>query len=440
MGMIRDFLSSELEPSMDGKKVKIAGWVDEIRDLGGIKFIVVRDREGKVQVTFPKKKVSKEVLEASSVSKESVVRVTGTLKKMDNAPNGFEIVPSDFEIISLAHVPLPLDISDKIESDLDTRLDARFMDLRRAKNIQVFKIRSKILTFIRDYYISNGFIEINTSKIVSAGAEGGSSLFPITYYDKEAFLAQSPQLYKQSLMSACFDRIFEIGPSYRAEESDTTRHLSEFWQLDSEMSFISDEEDVLKVLEGLMHSVLDRTRIECAEELKALDVKVDVPKLPLPRITYSECISVLEKEYDKKIPWGADIDTASERLIGAWVQKKHKTDVYFITEYPSKIKPFYVMVRDDDPKLSRAFDLEYKGEEIASGGQREHRFDVLTTRMKEKGISLSNFNFYLDAFKFGMPPHGGYGLGIDRLVKLALNLGNVRETVLFPRDMKRVVP
>jgi aspartyl-tRNA synthetase len=241
-------------------------------------------------------------------------------------------------------------------------------------------------------------------------------------------------------MSACFDRVFEVGPSYRAEESDTTRHLSEFWQLDSEMSFISDEKDVLKILEGMLHSVLDRTRIECSEELSALGVTIEVPKLPIPRVTYSECLSILEKEYKKRIPWGADIDTGAERLIGEYVQKKQKAEVFFITEYPSKIKPFYIMVRDDNPKLSRAFDLEYKGEEIASGGQREHRFDVLTSRMKEKGLSLSNFTFYLDAFKYGMPPHGGYGFGIDRLVKLALNLGNIREGVLFPRDMKRIVP
>jgi aspartyl-tRNA synthetase len=429
---MRTHYSSDLAKEHIGMKVTIAGWVAEIRSFGGIKFLVVRDREGAAQVTV--KKDSKVAKLAESISKEYVISVTGTVGEMKGG-KGIEIIPDKIEILNKAESPLPLDISGKIESDLDSRLNERFADLRRRDVRSIFMIKNEILHGIRGYLDENSFIEVHTPKIVSAGAEGGSSLFPLTYFEQKAYLAQSPQLFKQTLMATGLDRVYEIAPAFRAEASDTIRHLSEFLSYDAELAFIDSMEDVLKALEESIVYSMEHIKKHAKTELDYLKIDVKIPKMPIPRLTYSEAVKMLKKE-GKKIEEGDDIDTESEKLIGTIMEKKGH-ELYFIIDYPEKIKPFYIMEKGE---YSNSFDMMFKGQEVASGGQREHRLDHLLKRMKQFNLNPANFEFYLKGFRYGMPPHGGWGFGIDRFVQKLLNLSNVREAVLFPRDRRRLVP
>jgi aspartyl-tRNA synthetase len=430
---MRTHYSKDVTKEMIGKKVTVAGWVSEIRSFGGIKFLVLRDREGSIQVTV--KKDSKVAKTADEVSKEYVISVTGTVEAMKGSQDRIEIIPDSLVVLNKAESPLPLDISGKIESDLDTRLNERFADLRRHNIRAIFIVKSEIIEGIREYLDKEGFIEVHTPKIVSAGAEGGASLFPISYFGQKAYLAQSPQLFKQTLMATGLDRIYEISPAFRAEKSDTVRHISEFISFDAELAFIDDMEDVLKVLEGSVANAIEHVRKHAKDELDYLKVEAKVPKLPIPRITYSEAIKLLQKD-GRKIEEGDDIDTEYEKALGQIMEKKGH-DFYYVTDYPEKIKPFYIMEKGD---YSNSFDLMFKGYEMASGGQREHRYDHLTKRMKKLKLNPASFEFYLKGFKYGMPPHGGWGLGVDRLAQKLLNLSNIREAVLFPRDRGRLVP
>ena len=421
--------SAEISPEMDGKKVTVFGWVHEVRDLGGLVFIVLRDREGFIQVTLPKKIIDPETFKkAKKISRESVLRVEGTVKKEEKAPNGFEIIPEVIEVLNESQAPLPLEVTEKVPADLDTRLENRFMDLRRPKIFAIFRIKSEITKSIRDFLNREGFIEVQTPKIVSTATEGGTELFPVSYFEREAFLNQSPQLYKQILMSAGFEKVFEIGPIFRAEEHNTTRHLNEATSVDIEMSF-ADHEDVMKILERLIAKVYGDVLENCERQLEILDVKLEVPEIPFERITYDEALEML----DDQIPWGEDLDLQALKTIGSKIEGH-----YFITNWPIKIKPFYVMALDE--KLSKSFDLMHGYIELASGAQREHRYEKLVENIKSKGLHPASFEFYLKAFRYGMPPHSGWGLGLERLVMSILNLNNIREAMLFPRDRTRLVP
>ncbi|MCC6028383.1 MAG: aspartate--tRNA(Asn) ligase, partial [Archaeoglobus sp.] len=353
--------SAEISPEMDGKKVTVFGWVHEVRDLGGLVFIVLRDREGFIQVTLPKKIIDPETFKkAKKISRESVLRVEGTVKKEEKAPNGFEIIPEVIEVLNESQAPLPLEVTEKVPADLDTRLENRFMDLRRPKIFAIFKIKSEITKSIRDFLNREGFIEVQTPKIVSTATEGGTELFPVSYFEREAFLNQSPQLYKQILMSAGFEKVFEIGPIFRAEEHNTTRHLNEATSVDIEVSF-ADHEDVMKILERLIAKVYCDVLENCEKQLEILDVKLEVPEIPFERITYDEALEMLGDQ----IPWGEDLDLQALKTIGSKIESH-----YFITNWPIKIKPFYVMALDE--KLSKSFDLMHGYIELASGAQREH--------------------------------------------------------------------
>jgi aspartyl-tRNA synthetase len=434
---MRTHYSHEITPELAGKKVTVAGWVKEIRDLGSIKFVIVRDREGFVQVTVLKKKAPEEILKiVGELGKEYVIAVHGTVKETKEAPNGIEIIPEKIDVISTAHAPLPLDISGKIDSELDTRLTSRFMDLRRPDVEAIFMIRDCLLTGIRDFMDKAGFVEIHTPKIVSAGAEGGATLFPIKYFDTKAFLAQSPQLFKQTLMATGLDRVYEIGPAFRAEESATIRHLAEFTSFDAEMAFIKSPKDVQDMLEDIVISSMKHVDKHAKDYIEELKVQFEVPKKPFVRLTHDECTKMLGLK-----KW-QDIGTEQEKKLGALVKKEHGHDFYYITDFPTELKKetFYAMRNDADRDYTGYFDLEYKGQELVSGGQREHRYDVLTKQMHDLKINPEAFEFYLRAFRYGMPTHGGFGLGIDRWVQKMLDLPNVREAVLFPRDRFRLVP
>jgi len=438
--MYRTHYSSQITEELHGKKVKVAGWVYEVKDLGGIKFLWLRDREGIVQITAPKKKVNEEVFALiPKLNSEDVIAVEGVVNFTPKAKLGFEIIPEKIEILSRADSPLPLDPTGKVKAELDTRLDNRFMDLRRPEVMAIFKIRSSVFKAVRDFFYQEGFIEIHTPKIIATATEGGTELFPMKYFERDAFLAQSPQLYKQIMMASGLDRVFEIAPIFRAEEHNTTRHLNEAWSIDAEMAFIESEDEVMGLLERLVAHAINYVREHNEKELKILDLELEEPKLPFRRITYTQALEIL-KDLGKEIPWGEDIDTEGEKMLGQYIKETYDEDLYFIYQYPSEAKPFYIMRYDDKPEISRAFDLEYRGVEITSGGQREHRYEKLKEQIAEKGLKVESFEFYLKAFRYGMPPHGGFGLGAERLLKQMLNLNNIREVILFPRDRKRLEP
>lgn len=438
--MYRTHYSSQITEELNGKKVRVAGWVDEVKDLGGIKFLWIRDREGITQITAPKKKVSEELFKLiPKLNSEDVVSVEGVVNFTPKAKLGFEIIPEKIEILSKAGTPLPLDPTGKIKAELDTRLDNRFIDLRRPEVMAIFKIRSNVFRAVRDFFYREGFVEIHTPKIIATATEGGTELFPMKYFERDAFLAQSPQLYKQIMMASGLDRVFEIAPIFRAEEHNTTRHLNEAWSIDGEMAFIENEDEVMQLLEHLIAHVIAYVREHNERELRVLDFELEEPKLPFRRITYTEALEIL-RDLGKDIPWGEDIDTEGEKLLGRYIKEAYDEDLYFIYQYPSSAKPFYIMKYDNKPEISRSFDLEYRGIEITSGGQREHRYEKLKAQIAEKGLNVESFDFYLKAFRYGMPPHGGFGLGAERLVKQMLDLGNIREVILFPRDRKRLEP
>ncbi len=416
----------------------VAGWVEDVRNLGGVAFIILRQREGTLQLTFKKKDNPETFALANAINRESVVAAEGKLVASKQARNGFEILPARLDVLSPAEAPLPLGVVDKVGADLDTRLDNRFMDLRKPEHKALFSIRSLALRAIRDFMLERNFIEVHTPKLAGAGAEGGASLFQTDYFGKRAYLSQSPQLYKQMLMSTGFDRVFEIGPAFRAEPSDTVRHITEFVSFDAEVAYIKHQEDFLKILEECIVNSISYVKTHGKEHLEALGVEPKLPSLPIHRLLYTEAISILQ-ESGKRVKEGDDIDTEGEKLIGK-VMMERGHELYFIRDYPSAIKAFYVMPKEDDPEYSHSFDMEYKGLELASGGQREHRHDRLHARMRSFGLDPANFDFYLKPFRYGMPPHGGWGFGIDRFVQKLLDLPNIREAVLFPRDRNRLLP
>lgn len=421
----------------EGKEIVLTGWVHERRDLGGIKFILLRDREGIAQITAPKKKVSEEIFKLmDSLGREWVIAVKGDVKSSPQAPGGLEVIPTEIEVINTAEPNLPLDPSEKVDADIDTRLDNRFLDIRKPKVMAIFKIRSDILTAAREYLLSQAFIEIQTPKISASGTEGGTELFPISYFEREAFLAQSPQLYKQTMMATGMDRVFEMAHYFRAEESNTRRHLSESDAIDIEMAFVENEEEIMHILENLVSHMLNYVSENRKKELDLLGVEISPLPKSFQRVTYDQAISLLQ-ETGFNVRHGEDLGTESEKALGNIIKEKYGDDLYFLTKYPLSTKPFYT---NFDGNVARAFDLDYKGVEISSGGQRIHNVDILKTKIKEKGLIVSSFETYLKTFRYGMPPHGGFGLGIDRLIMQMLNLENIREAVLFPHDRRRLEP
>ncbi|MBU1157950.1 MAG: aspartate--tRNA(Asn) ligase [Candidatus Thermoplasmatota archaeon] len=433
--------SREISSEHYGQQVTVGGWVQDLRNLGGISFLQLRDAYGVIQVTMLKKR-NKEIFEqVASIPRESVVLVSGIVKESKEAKAGYEILPDSVTVVNAAEAPLPLGVVDKVGADLDTRLNNRFLDLRKEEIRAIFKIKARTLEGIRNYLTSQNFTEVSTPKIVAAGAEGGATLFPIKYFDKNAYLAQSPQLYKQNLMASGLDKIFEIAPAYRAEASDTIRHIAEFTSLDVELAFIKSSDDVMDVAEGIVVSSLKHVREKCKKELEILGIDIEDPAIPFPKVKYDEAIEMLASN-GLKIAHGEDLGTEGEKLLGDIMMKDRGIELYFITEFPTSLKrsTFYAKRNDLNPELTGYFDLDYRGQEIVSGGQREHRYDVLSEQMRENNLNLDSFEFYLKAFRYGMPPHGGFGFGVERYVQKMLDLPNIRETVLYPRDRLRLTP
>lgn len=430
----RTHYSTDITPELAGETVKVTGWVHEIRDLGGIVFVLIRDKKGITQLTAPSKKLTEEMMaDVRAARKETIVTLTGTVQESPKAPNGVEIIPSNIDIINVSQLPLPLDTTEKVDAEMDTRLDARFMDLRKHDVSAIFKIKNEMLHTVRNYFYDNDFTEITTPKLVASATEGGTELFPITYFEKEAFLGQSPQLYKQMMMATGLDNVFEIGQIFRAEEHDTLRHLNEALSIDAEMSFRS-QEDVMNLLEDVIKNVLNNLQEKCSSELEDLGHELDVPTGAFPVVPYEEVIDIVNSQ-DVEMEYGEDLNRAAEKVLGETMGS-----YYFITEWPTAIKPFYVMPKADDPEKSTAFDLMYRDLELSSGSQRIHDYDLLYSQIEAKDLNPASFEKYLQAFKYGMPPHSGWGMGADRLTMVLTGAKNIRETVLFPRDRRRLTP
>ncbi|UCG45500.1 MAG: aspartate--tRNA(Asn) ligase [Candidatus Bathyarchaeota archaeon] len=429
----RTHYTIEVKPDLNGKDVVVLGWIRDIRDLGGIRFVILEDREGTIQITVIRGKSSKEVVErADSLLTQYSIGVKGTVKKTKMTPRGIEIIPHEIRILGVAEHPLPLDVTGRTPAEIDTRLNARVLDLRRDESRAVFRVEHVALETMRTFLSENGFIEVHTPRIIASATEGGAALFSVDYFGQAAFLAQSPQLYKEQLVVG-FEKVFEIGPFFRAEESHTRRHLSEFISVDIEEAFATST-DVMKVLEELVHRVCKAVAEKCHRDLEILKYKIVVPEIPFKRLSYDTILKELEKD-GISIPWGEDIPTPAFRTLG----ETHPY-FYFITDWPTKSKAFYINPRTDNPEVSEGFDLMWQWVELASGGTRIHSKNLLIKRLKEQGLQPKSFQFHLEAFNYGMPPHAGWAIGLERLLMMLTGKKNIRDVVLFPRDRSRLTP
>jgi nondiscriminating aspartyl-tRNA synthetase len=427
--------TADAEP---GDDVTLAGWVHEIRDLGGIAFLILRDATGRIQVKFEKDNADEEMVEtALGVHRESVITVEGTVEEEKRAPTGVEVVPDSVEVVAEADPELPLDPSGKVDADLSTRLDNRTLDLRTEEAKAIFEIRAEVLRAVREQFRAVGCTEINTPKIVATGTEGGTELFPVTYFGREAFMNQSPQLFKQLMVGSGLERVFEIGPIFRAEEHNTPRHLNEATSIDFESAFV-DHTGAMDVCEAVVRAAYEGVAENCKEQLETLGLAdFAVPEADFPRLTYEETLERVNATgaVDEPLVWGDDLPTEGEKALGEEIGGH-----YFITDWPSEVKPFYIKNDDDDPELSTGFDLMHPSLELVSGGQREHRHDHLIEGFEQQGLEPEAFEYYTKMFRYGMPPHAGWGLGCERLVMTILGLSNIREAVIFPRDRQRLSP
>jgi len=430
----RTHYSTDIVPELDGREVVLFGWVQDLRDLGRILFMTMRDKNGLVQITVSKTKSSKELLEKiARIGKQFAIGVKGTVHATKEAPHGVEVTSSGIKILGEVRYPLPLDPTGRVPAEIDVRLNARILDLRRPEQTAIFKVRNEVLIATRNFLNRQGFLEIHSPRLIVSATEGGAALFPVDYFDRKAYLAQSPQLYKEQLVTA-FEKVCEIGPFFRAEEHDTRRHTNEFTSVDIEQAFATSE-DVMKVLEELTCEIVSHITDKCRKELTALVANPRVPTLPLSRYTYDEILQEL-KVKGQEVSWGEDIPTPAYRVL----QELHRNEFYFIIDWPTKAKAFYIKSREDNPELSYGFDFMYEWVEIASGGSRVDQRDELVNRLKDKGLDPTSFQDHLKAFDYGMPPHAGWAIGLERLLMALLGIENIREVTLFPRDRYRLNP
>jgi nondiscriminating aspartyl-tRNA synthetase len=421
-------LTSELKNHIN-QEVTIMGWVHFRRDLGGIQFLVLRDRTGTAQCVLSKS-IDVPILESS-------VSVTGKVVENPRAPGGIEIQGSSLEIISRATHPAPVEVSkEEWKANPETLLDYRYVSLRGLRERAVLRVQASLVQGFREALIKEDFTEIFTPKIVSAGAEGGANLFEVDYFEKKAYLAQSPQVYKQ-IMVGVFERVFECAPVYRAEEHATSRHLNEYLSLDLEMGFIESEEDVMDTETRVLAHMMRRIATDCAAEFALLEIEPPAAPDHIPRIPLLEARALIKEKYGYQVG-GKDIDPEGERILSKHFLETEGTDWVFVTRYPQEARPFYAHPTDDG--LTRSFDLLFRGIEITSGGQRVHDYEMLLERMAAKNVKPEGFGAYLEVFKHGMPPHGGLAIGAERLTAKILGIQNVRYARAFPRDRHRLTP
>ena len=437
----------EAENHID-ETITLAGWVSRTRDLKKIRFIILRDRTGEMQLVV--KPESKELFEIP-LGREDVIAVTGKVVKSDVAKAGFELVLDNIDVVNKSEQPLPVDILENKKSDLDTRLNYRFLDFRSPTSNAIFTIQNRLLTTFRSYLSGNGYMEFQPPCIIGSASEGGADLFAIPYFEKQAFLAQSPQLYKQ-MCAISFEKVFTITPIWRAEKFNTPTHLNEVRQMDIEQAF-SDDETVMAVLEKVLTHMLTEVKEKAGEQLELLDRKITVPKLPLRRVTYTEAIELLQG-VGETILWGDDFTKTQEKLLTELVGD----EAFFLKDWPGAQKAFYAMPYNKEKevdakylgetygnvemgdKIVRAFDCLYSGIEISSGTMRIHLPELLQERIRYKGLNPDNFEYYIGAFRYGAPPHAGWSIGMERITMTVTSQDNIRECCMFPRDRERLVP
>ena len=435
----RTHYTNELEKNV-GKEVVVSGWVHDVRLLGKINFILLRDREGIVQVTVIQDKVDKEISElVKKLHQEDVLSIRGKIQKSKSTDYPVELIPEEIEIVSKAAVPLPLDPRNVTPANLDTKLDWRSLELRKRKNLAIFRIQELIMQGFEEQLRKEGFMRVWTPSLIGGAAEGGSEVFKIKYFNETASLRQDPQLHRQLLIAAGFDKIYDMGPSWRAELSDQPTHLSEHRTCAPEMAFIEDETETERLEERIVVSAIKKVIKEGEEELKILKKELKVPKTPFPEMRFPKIYEILE-EQGKKLKVGSDLDKEGEKILANFVKEKHKSDFFFVNRFPSAVKPFYVMRVDDDPKWARSVDMVFKGLEMSSGGQREHRYEKIMQQLKEKEMDPNSLKWFTEVFKYGVPPHGGFSIGIERFTMKLLDIPNVKEAVLFPRYPTRMLP
>ena len=428
---LEDLLKAE-----EGTTIILEGAVHSIRDMGEIAFVILRKREGLIQTVWEEGKTD---MELSEIREGDYIHVTGQIKDEERAPHGKEVRLSTIRHLSHVSCPLPLPIDKwKLNTSLEAKLDRRSLSLRNIRERARFRIQEGIVRGFRDFLNEQGFTEIYTPKIGAKSAEGGANMFRLSYFHRPAVLQQSPQLYKQ-MMVGVFDRVFETGPVFRAEKHNTRRHLNEYTSLDFEMGYIHSFLDICAMETGFLQYTMNLLEKEYSKELKLLNITLpDVEKIPYVR--FDEAKRLVSEKYNRKIRNPFDLEPEEEELIGKYFKEEYNADFVFVTHYPSKKRPFYAMDDPEDTRYTLSFDLLYHGLEITTGGQRIHDLSMLEEKIQEKGMTEEGLEQYLDAFRFGMPPHGGLGIGLERLTMQLLGEDNVREACLFPRDMSRLEP
>ena len=424
------------------KEITISGFAEKIRNLQWVQFIVLRNEGKRIQVTIEKsEEKNKEMVEiVDKLTCESTITVTGVIKENEKVKmGGMELIPTSIKVTSLSSCELPISIINKDAAQIDTRMDNRFIDLRNDVNFYIFKIQTEFIRAMRQFLYDNDFTEIHTPKLIGAASESGSEVFEVNYFGNKAYLAQSPQFYKQMAIAAGYEKVFEVAPAFRAENSNTNRHATEFTSLDIEFSNIDSYEDVIKMEENLLVAGLTAVKEKYGNLIKEIyGVDVVIPKLPFPRIKLQDLYKELNKRYGYEIPSHdiGDMNAETEKLTSRYAMEEYGHEFIFVTDFSKTKRPFYHMRKDDIPQ---GYDLIWKGVEITTGAQREHRYDVLEAQAKEKGLG-DDIKFYKDFFKYGCPPHGGFGLGIDRLTMLLLNLPSLKETMFLFRGPNRITP
>jgi len=419
----------DLNSGMIGQEIIFGGWVEDLRKLGKMTFLTVRDVTGLTQVIVKDDEVSKSV---EGLTRQSVIRIEGTVQETKARDFECEVKAQKIDVLANAVHPLPIDPIGRLESNIDNRLNARALDMRNQRTASIFKIRHHVLASLRKTFAEKKFIEITTPKLIGSASEGGANLFSLPYFDKQAYLAQSPQLYKEQ-MTIGLERVYEIASFYRAEKSHTGRHLSEFTSIDIEAAFM-DYTDVMDILESLVVDVYKYTAENCKKEQETLGIEIKVPSVPFERITYSQVLEELKAE-GEDLKFGDDLLDSHLRIVG----KKHP-GFFFLTDWPMKLKPFYIREKDDSPDISRSFDLQFGFLELSSGGTRLHNPEKIKERLKEQGLDPTQFTNHLQTFDWGMPPHAGWGMGLERLLTTLMGIDNVREVILYPRDPDRLTP
>ena len=416
-------------------EVVIMGWVASIRDHGNIQFIILRDMYGEIQITVKSSECSDSLFQlAKEVKEHSSIGVRGKARPQEKAPNGAEIVPTEIRIFSIARKAAPFLVQSRTSTvGIDTRLDLRAVDLRRNYLGSIFRIRQTVLNSVRAFLSAEKFIEVNTPKMIATATEGGAALFPIFYYDREAFLAQSPQLYKEQLTMA-FESVFEIGPIFRAEPSRTNRHLSEAISIDVERAFV-DYNDIMSLLERMILKILDALKEKNQDDLKYLQLQLPSTGMPFSKYSYSDIIDKLQ-EAGERIQWGDDISPQIMKSL----KHEYLDDFYFIVDWPTSTKPFYIKPSAEDSRICESFDLMYGVLEVSSGSTRINHKDQLIERMAKQGLKPEAFDYHLRVFDYGVPPHAGFGLGLERLMMALTKVENIRDVTLYPRDIDRLAP